>query len=183
MPPDPPSRVTPSASKTTAMPWGGGGGEDSIYKKGSMLLRPLGGTFLLKCNYDVKSLKVNIPIPFYNEALHAWQIINSSAPHSKEEILIEIIWNNRFIKINGYSVYYKTWHKAGVEKLKHIICGNEFLSYEAFCGKFKLNVNFLLYFGLCHAISADWVKIIKDTQQAEYLKELCHGLCILKNLA
>ena len=95
----------------------------------TMLLRPLGGAFLLKCNYDVKSLKVNIPIPFYNEALHAWQIINSSAPHSKEEILNEIIWNNRFIKINGYSVYYKTWHKVGVEKLKHIICDNEFLSY------------------------------------------------------
>ena len=34
----------------------------------TMLLRPLGGSFLLKCNYDVKSLKVNIPIPFYNEA-------------------------------------------------------------------------------------------------------------------
>ena len=40
-----------------------------------------------------------------------------------EEILNEILWNNRFIRINNYSVYYKAWHVAGVEKI-----GDQYLS-------------------------------------------------------
>ena len=36
-------------------------------------LQPVDGLFLLQCNFDLKLLKVDIPIDFYKEALCAWQ--------------------------------------------------------------------------------------------------------------
>ena len=48
--------------------------------------KPVGVTFLLKCNFDLTSLNVNIALPFYKEALFAWQNINAFTPTSKEEI-------------------------------------------------------------------------------------------------
>lgn len=52
-------------------------------------------------------------IAFYKDALLIWQTMKQHSPQNKEQILEEIIWNNKFIKINGQSVYYKEWHTAG----------------------------------------------------------------------
>ena len=81
-------------------------------------LNNVGGRFLFECNYEMKSLKVNIPLNFYKEALEAWQKLTVSTPESKEQILEEIIWNNRFITIDGSSVYYKQWHEAGALSIR-----------------------------------------------------------------
>ena len=43
-------------------------------------------------------------------------------------ILEEIIWNNRFIRINGYSVYYKQWREAGITKVSDIFKGDSLLT-------------------------------------------------------
>ena len=45
-------------------------------------LQPVGGLFLLQCNFDSKLLKVDIPIDFYKEAPCAWQKINYSTPNT-----------------------------------------------------------------------------------------------------
>ena len=75
---------------------------------------------VFKCNYDLKSLKLQLPLQFYKDALSIWQTINQHTPENKEQVLNEILWNNRFIKINGFSVYYKNWHNAGVIRIKDI---------------------------------------------------------------
>ena len=63
------------------------------------LLKKVGGAFLLEYNYDLKCLKLDLPIQFYKDALSIWQMINQRTPENKEQILNEILWNNRFIKI------------------------------------------------------------------------------------
>ena len=45
-------------------------------------LQPVGGLFLLQCNFDLKLLKVALPIHFYKEALYTWQKINRSTPNT-----------------------------------------------------------------------------------------------------
>ena len=70
-------------------------------------LSNVGGRFLFLCNFDLKVLRVNSPIAFYQEVLEAWQKLVIFSPVTKEQILDEIIWNNRFIRIDGFSVYYK----------------------------------------------------------------------------
>ena len=54
-------------------------------------LKEVGSSFLLECNYDLKCLKVSIPINFYKDILHTWQTINQHTPESKEQILNEIL--------------------------------------------------------------------------------------------
>ena len=77
-------------------------------------LKPVGARFLFGCNFDLKYLPIDLPLCFYKETLESWQKINCTNPETKEQILNEIIWNNRFIRIEGCSVYYRQWHEAGI---------------------------------------------------------------------
>ena len=129
------------------------------------MLEKCGGKFLLKCNFDLKNLNVRIPLKFYEKALLAWQSINLFTPSSEEEILDEILWNNRFIRIGKYSVYYKEWHEAGVEKIRDIFNGDTFTPYRDFCSHFALKTNFLTYYSLCQAIPSNWIKTLKGILQ------------------
>ena len=126
------------------------------------LLRQVGGKFLLECNYDLKYLKLDLPIQFYKDALSIWQIINQHTPENKEQILNEILWNNRFIKIQDLSIYYHSWHAAGVTRVRDIFCENNFLTFDDFCRKFAIKTNFLTYYGLCNAIPKNWIRLLKE---------------------
>jgi hypothetical protein len=71
------------------------------------MLRPVAGAFLFQCNYELKLLDLkNLPA-FYKNVLAVWQELNSKDPIDAKEIQHEILWNNRFIRINGKSIYYK----------------------------------------------------------------------------
>ena len=95
-------------------------------------------------------------------ALEAWQKLICFTPESKEQILEEIIWNNRFIKINGSSVFYRQWHDAGITKVSDIFKDGSFLTFNEFVSTFQIKTNFLKYYGLCHAIPQEWINLLKD---------------------
>ena len=97
---------------------------------------PIGGPFLFKYNYDLKYLNLNVPIDFYKDTLLIWQTLNQRTPQNKEQILEEIIWNNRLTKIEGLSVYYREWHNAGITRVKDIFNKNKFLAPDVFSNKF-----------------------------------------------
>ena len=127
------------------------------------LLKKVGGAFLLVCNYDLKCLKLDLPIQFYKDALSIWQMINQRTPENEEQILNEILWNNWFIKIEGFSVYYNNWYRAGVIRIKDIFYGNGFLTFKDFCHRFRVQTNFLTYNGLCNAIPQNWIRLLKHS--------------------
>ena len=74
--------------------------------------------------FELRRVRVNILIAFYKEALDAWQKLIFFTPETKEQILDETIWNNRLIRIDGFSVYYKQRYKAGIIKISDIFRGN-----------------------------------------------------------
>ena len=106
---------------------------------------------------------MSIPIKFYEDILHTWQTINQHTPESKEQILNEILWNNRFIKIEKFSVYYQSWHIAGVIRVNDIFCENNFLTFNDFWRKFAIKTNFLTYYGLLNAIPQKWIRLLKES--------------------
>ena len=63
------------------------------------ILSPVGGRFLLYCNFDMAKLKTSSPA-YYKECLDAWSKLNRKTPSSSHEVINEIIWNNRFICID-----------------------------------------------------------------------------------
>ena len=40
----------------------------------------------------------------------------------------------------GYSIYYKKWHDAGLAKIEDFFQGNRFQTFEEFCIKFKIKL-------------------------------------------
>ena len=124
------------------------------------LLSNVGGNLLFHCNYNAKNLKLNDQLPaFYKNLIIHWQdVLNVDAPQFKEEVLNQIIWNNRFIKINNVSVFYRNWHLAGIQHFSSLLddSGKKFLTFENFKNKFNVNCNFLQFYGLLSAIPRQW---------------------------
>ena len=110
----------------------------------------LGGTFLFECNFDIHDLNLSLKFPlFYKEIFSAWQEIHSTEPSSADEYENEIIWNNRFIKIDRKSVFFPSWYRKGVVKIRDLLNDDrKFLSRVEFQEKYALQVNFLQYYGL-----------------------------------
>ena len=109
-------------------------------------LSSVGGTELFKCNYDYKRLDLSNHLPeFYKQIINYWQEIASTTPHSKNEVLSQIIWNNRFIMINKKMVYLPRWHEAGVKQISDL-----FDEYE----------NRLQYHSLISTIPQRWKKLL-----------------------
>ena len=126
-----------------------------------------GGPFLLKCNFKAHDLNIAAHVPsFYKDVLNAWQERHSKNPSHTIEYMNEIIWNNRFIKIDKKPVFYSSWYKRGVTKISHLLDeNNRFLSRSDFQQKYGLSVNFLIYNGLLAAIPAAWKKAISNSEQ------------------
>ena len=126
-----------------------------------------GGTLLFESNFDINDLNLAPEFPsFYKEILVAWQEIHSTEPSSVDEYENEIIWNNRFIKIGGKSVFFPSWHRKGVVKIKDLLSEDrKFLSRIAFEEKYGLRVNFLQYHSLLAAIPSIWKRSLPDPPQ------------------
>ena len=67
-------------------------------------LAEFGGAFLVKCNYDVRFLPDTLP-KFYKECLAEWALYKMSPITTLSDVLNEIIWNNKFLCINGKPLF------------------------------------------------------------------------------
>ena len=71
-------------------------------------LSPVRGSFVLHCNFD-KS-KVNLQI-YHKKCFDAWSELHAKEQSSSQDIINEIIWNNRFICIDKKSIYMHERHR------------------------------------------------------------------------
>ena len=58
------------------------------------LLKLVRGPYLLKCNFSLSDLLVKVS-PFYVECLTLWSRFNTTLPDQVEDIMNEIVWNNK----------------------------------------------------------------------------------------
>ena len=83
-------------------------------------LKNVGGRFLFKCNYDIKTLNVKIP-PMYKRIIQVWSELTQNTPQTVNQIRNEFLWNNRFILINHKSVWWRNWHDQGLNRIENIL--------------------------------------------------------------
>ena len=72
----------------------------------SYCLSQVGGEFILKCNFDTRKLPVYLPA-LYKECLDAWSVLNQSAVSSYEDVVLQVIWNNKDITAEQRSIFKK----------------------------------------------------------------------------
>ena len=68
------------------------------------LLKPIGGKFLLHCNFEVSKLNISLPA-FYRQWLAAWSELKAREPSSVRQIVNQVIRNNKFLCVDNKSVY------------------------------------------------------------------------------
>ena len=122
------------------------------------LLSKVGRAFLFQCNFDLKLLNLNNLPLFYKNILKVWQELNFKEPLNANEFKQEFLWNNRFIKTNGRTIYYKTWVNKDILKISYLHDNqDQFLSFESFKRrKFSVRCTFLDYAGVLAAIPKAW---------------------------
>ena len=123
-------------------------------------LKSVGKELVFSCNYDSKLVATIDCPPFYKTVLHVWQEIHEIVPIEKSDIKDEIIRNNKFITVNKTSLYYKSWHEAGVTKVSDLLNSSSFYTYKQFVEKYKIRMHFLQYYSLVNAIPLTWKKKI-----------------------
>ena len=145
------------------------------------LLAKFGGPFLFQCNYDLKMLGLkDLPpfYPFYKSVKTVWQELHSKIPLRVNEMKDEILWNNRFIKIGGKTIYYRTWVSKGIRKVNDLDSHGLFFSFENFKSCFGVRCTFLEYSGLLAAIPKHWKSAILDSNQTASNKALVTRLSV-----
>ena len=93
------------------------------------LLLPVGGRFVLHCNFHSSKLKTNLPA-YYKESFAAWSELNGKTPSCYKEIINEIIWNNKFICYDKKSIYRRDIVNLGFIKIGDLISANNSFSYD-----------------------------------------------------
>jgi len=71
-------------------------------------------------------------------------------------------------KIATEPVFYESWQKAGITKVKHLVNPDswKFLTYQELVNLFKVKSSFTVYYGLLSAIKNNW-KLSPTSRQRE----------------
>ena len=96
-----------------------------------------------------------------------------------------VLFNNKDILLDGYSIFYKNWFEKGVFLIQDLldIDGNV-MSYTKFTEKYLLSCSFLAYFQVVSAIPKDAIERAKVTpiNKTDFLSKnvfpLSSGICI-----
>ena len=80
--------------------------------------------FELNCKLSVELLN-SVQTKFYQQVLKSWFDLVSTEPR-EENVLNEILWNNKFILINKQIIKpinnaYSLWHRQGIVRLHNIV--------------------------------------------------------------
>ena len=98
----------------------------------SHYLKPVGDKIILCCDFDVKKLSINLT-RFYQECLECFIQCSAAACKSEfdlshEEISNTVIWNNKFICIDGRSIFNLRLFNEGLIRIGDLLAeSNQFI--------------------------------------------------------
>ena len=120
------------------------------------------GTFLnvklehyLKSSIDPETIPYNLPT-FYKEVLNAWFQLKNKPTHS-EDIQRELIWNNKYIKVNNKSLFNKKLYNQGMIFINDILDNTgKLLTYARLIIKYGKLITEYDYMCLKDSIPREW---------------------------
>ena len=128
-------------------------------------LSEFGGSFLLKCNYDIKFLPKTLP-RFYKECLNEWASYKETHIHTPSNVLNEIIWNNKFICIGTKPLFRNRIAKKGIIKLCDLLDDTGKLkTWDVLQSKNITMAEYFLLMSVFDTIPLEWKNILKQQLQ------------------
>ena len=123
-------------------------------------LLPVGGSFVLYCNFDTSKLSVKLPF-YYKQCFEAWSELNVREPSSFQQIVNEIIWNNRFCCIEKKSIYRRDIANMGFLKVGDLFSASSF-TLKSMHSFLSPEQNFLIM-RIVNSIPTKWRSVIRNS--------------------
>ena len=92
---------------------------------------------------------------YYKECFDAWSELNGKKPSSSQDVVNEIIWNNKFFCIEKMSLYRKDLIDLGFLKIGDVISINNFFSPNVISPLVSPEQRFFLM-SIVNSIPAEW---------------------------
>ena len=124
----------------------------------------LGGFyFLSKCYCSSKDISFRELPLFYIRRLQYWfEFKDMQEPGIKNTI----IWNNKDIKFDNNTIFFRNWFSRGVSTVENLLDHNlDFITYEQFKTRYQMKTNFLTYYGAINAIPNEYKKSYYQTNE------------------
>ena len=86
---------------------------------------------------------------FYIRTLQYWFEFKDMQDNTKPGIKNTIIWNNKDMKIDNNTIFFRTWFSRGVSTIENFLDHNlNFITDEEFKSRYQIKINFLTYYGV-----------------------------------
>ena len=81
-----------------------------------------------------------------------------------QQILKEVVWNDRRIQVNDKSTFYQDWYAKGIIAIRDIVDDNNiFLTFISFKEKFAIETSlYTKYYEIISAVPQEWKKILSS---------------------
>jgi len=123
----------------------------------------IGGKLILFCDFETSKLPVHLPI-FYKECLEAFRNLKKSKVATYEDVVDQIIWNNRNIVIHGKSLFEKHLFTKGIVKIGDLLSDTgKFLESPKVLEANLSPIQYFKLIGIVDAIPKEWRLIIKES--------------------
>ena len=120
---------------------------------------------LLKCNLEYKDIEYAFskPIPlFWQNVIQSWCNYNFKPIDTTNDPTSDIIWFNSNIRIDNRVIFNKEMFTKGIIYLKDFTHSNgDIYSHEEFKMHYSVNINFLTYYSIIHAIPTRYKEALK----------------------
>ena len=121
----------------------------------------MGGKFLLRCNFDVSKLPINVPA-FYKGCLHSWSSLVKWTNETTVGVLQQPIWNNKFVCIQNKSVYYSCFKNVGLVTIGDMLSQTgTFLGYDELESKGIKPSEYFRWMGIIHSLPKEWRLLLR----------------------
>ena len=127
-------------------------------------LKSVGNNLFFYCNYDPAAIECmkNFPL-YYKHVLMSWAEISQNTPTSAEEVGNQLIWNNRFIKVDHKPIFYSHFFDSGAIRIKDLFYSNKNLKpFKYWVEKGIESNSFFKWIAIVDAIPKDWKILIKN---------------------
>ena len=114
--------------------------------------------------YKNDSSFLNSSMPnFYKQLFHFWYELHSRPPNTPNEILNEIIWNNKRIIRNGRPIPPGIYNLHGISKVGDLLnMDGKFLTVQEINQIYAIEIEVLMYNGIKCAIPKQWMSKINS---------------------
>ena len=108
-----------------------------------------GSSFLSKCYCSSKDISIKELPLFYIRTLQHWFEFKDMQDNTKPGIKNTIIWNNKDMKIDNNTIFFRTWFSRGVSTRENFLDHNlDFITDEELKTHHQIKINFLTYYGV-----------------------------------